>query len=201
MADKVGKLAYWFYVMRGRKEGDALTDWVRAERVFVTMDRIKSGTEKFAVTARKLLWKFLKYPLVVMLAGLAIWVFQRQYIKSGEVLRNKFEIMRAAPSIYAAYYQETWNQWYAFRNRQPSEEYRRNIQRIAAEAKTIEVQLPVLFRDKQIYEKWRQVMRILWEANYPVGREDVTEQQLNAKLKVAGQLIDDILNSMYKELR
>lgn len=188
--NKIKRLAYKLYLKRGQKNGEALNDWLKAERVIFNRGRFKDG-----------FFKFIKHPLLlVIMSGIFIWLFQQKYIKNGELLRRKFEIIKIILPIHSSYYQETWNQWYAFQNKTPSVEYRRNIQRIIVEAKAIETQLPILFKDKKIYEDWQNFLHIFWEANYPISREGISEQQLNQKLNSAVPLINDILNRMYKEL-
>ena len=108
--------------------------------------------------------------------------------------------MKKISSIPASYYQEIWNQWYAFKDNMSSEKYRANLQAIVVEAKAIEIQLPLLFKDKKVYEDWLNFLRIYWEANYHISREGISEEKLNEKLNSAATFIDDILNRMYNEL-
>lgn len=193
--DKIAKLAYKFYLKREGKNGSALDDWLKAERIILSQNRFING-----------FFKFIRHPLSVIiisgiLSSIFIWPFQQRYIKNEEMSKRKFEVMKMISPICASYYQETWNQWYAFQNKTPSEKYRGNIQGIVAEAKSIETQLPILFKDKKIYEDWQKILHIFWQANYPISREGISEQQLNEKLNSVNPLLDDILNRMYKELK
>ncbi len=190
--DKIRKLAYHLHLKRNCKEGkNDLDNWLKAEEIVSNRERFMNGS-----------FKFIKHPLLlIIISGVAIWSFQQSYIKNEEMLKRKFEVMKTVSPLYASYYQEIWNQWYAFRDKQQSEEYRRNIQRVVIEAKTIETQLPILFKDKTIYKDWQKILHIFWTANYPVSREGISEQQLNEILNPAGPLINNILNRMYKEVR
>ena len=189
--DKIRKLAYHFYLKRNCKEGNDLDDWLKAEGKVFKRERSING-----------LFKFIKHPLLlIIISGIIIWCFQQRYIKNEETLKQKFEVMKKVSSVCASYYQEIWNQWFAFRDNQQREEYRRNIQRVVIEAKAIETQLPILFKDKTIYKDWREILRIFWDANYPVSREGISEQQLNERLNSATPLIGKILNRMYRELK
>jgi len=147
-------------------------------------------------------FRFIRHPLFLLfISGILIWGLQQNYLRNEKILERKYEIFKNITPLHTSYYQESWNQWYAFRDKKPSEEYRRNIQRIVVEAKDIQIQLPLLFADKKIYEDWQKFLHIFWEANYQVTREGISEQQLNEKLNSVAPLIDDILSRMYKELK
>lgn len=185
--DKIRRLAYRLYEKRGRAQGKELDDWLRAERII-------SGKTAF--------FNFIKHPLVVLIvSGVVIFLLQQMYLKNEKRLGKKYEIFKLISPTYVAYYQETWNQWYAFENKTPSEEYRKNIQRVVIEAKTIETQLPIVFKDKKIYEDWHEILSIFWEANYPISREGISEQKLNEKLNKAQPLLNNVLNRMYGEIK
>lgn len=189
--DKIRKLAYYFYLKGNCKERNDLNDWLRAEEVISKRERFVNGV-----------FKFIKHPLcLIIISGSVIWISQQKYIENEEMLKQKFEVMKMVSPLCGSYYQEIWNQWYAFRDKQESEKYRGNIQRIVVEAKTMETQLPILFKDKTIYKNWQEILRIFWAANYSVSREGISEQQLNERLSPSAPLIDDILNKMYKEVR
>jgi|GEM_PF-2774015 len=184
--NQIQNLAYILYLIRGKKEGGALSDWRMAEKI---------------IAWGNALLDFVKHPLILIIAsGLFIWSIQQSYLLSQEKLRMRFETMKMVLPIYTNYYQEIWNEWYAFLNKQPSIEYRRNIQRTVAEAKSIEAQIPILFNDKKIYEDWKKILHYFWEAHYLISREGLTEQQLNDKLNLINPVIGDILNRMYREI-
>lgn len=189
--NKIAKLAYRYYLRRGCRDGYVLDDWLKAEKTIFTKIWLKDG-----------FFKFLRHPLLlIFFSGFGIWILQQQFIKNEELLKKKFEVTKTILPTYASYSQEIWNHWFAFQNKTSSEKYRANIQRIVVEAKGIETQISILFKDKKIYEDWKQLLHIFWEANYPISREGISEQQLNEKLNLAVPLIDDILNRMYKELK
>lgn len=179
--NKIAKLAYRFYLRRGCRDGYALDDWLKAEKTIFTKIWFKDG-----------FFKFLRHPLLlIFFSGFGIWILQQQFIKNEELLKKKFEVTKTILPVHASYSQEIWNHWFAFQNKTPSEKYRANIQRIVVEAKGIETQIPILFKDKKIYEDRKQLLHIFWEANYPISRERISEQQLNEKLNLAAPLIDD----------
>lgn len=189
--NKIAKLAYKFYLKRRCKEGQALADWLKAERIILRRNKVKNR-----------FFAFIRHSLFLLLfSGIAIWSLQQSYLKREKIIEKKYEISKSISSICASYYQEIWNHWFAFRDKTPSEEYRRNIQRIVAEAKAIETQIPIVFKDKIIYEDWQNILHIFGEANHPISREGISEQQLNKILNSANPLIDDMLNRMYKELK
>ncbi|MFA4888225.1 MAG: DUF2934 domain-containing protein [Candidatus Omnitrophota bacterium] len=189
--NKIRNLAYQFYEKRKGKDNLELDDWLKAEKMVLRKEKISN-----------VFFKFLRHPLFLLcISGVVIWGLQQSYLEREKLLAEKYEIFTKVSPIHSVYYQEIWNQWYAFRDKTPSEEYRRNIQRIVVEAKSIEIRLPILFKDKKIYEDWKEFLRIFWEANYPISREGISEQQLNEKLNSAALLLNDILNRMFKEVR
>ncbi len=184
--NKIRKLAYRFYLKRDKKYNLELKDWLMAEEKIIRQER----------------FKLLRHPLfIIFITGFFVWPLQQQYMKNVEMQKIKFEILKRIPAVHASYYQEIWNQRFAFRDKTPSQEYRRNIQRLVVEATDIEMQLPFLFKDRKIYENWKESLQIFHDANYPISRDGISEQQLNEKLNSATPLINDILNRIYKELK
>lgn len=150
----------------------------------------------------KWFFRLLRHPLfLLIISGIFIWNLQQHYLEKKDALQKKYDIFKSIATLHGAYYQEIWNEWYAFKDKQPSVEYRRNIQQIVLKAKGIEMEMPFLFKDKKIYEDWGDFLRIFWEAQYPISREGISEEQLNKQLNSATPLIGDILDRMYKELK
>ena len=186
--DKIRKLAHRFYVLRALKEGHALDDWLKAKIIICWQERIKAC---------------IKHPLfLLVLSGIIIFLFQRNYIKNEENLKLKYDILKKVSYVHTVYYQEMWNEWYAFRDKTSSEQYRKNIQNIVAESNSIASQLSLVFKDKKIFEDWLQFLHIYWEAQYPISPErgDISEENLNKKLNSANPIFEDLLKRIYKEL-
>ena len=128
--EKIRKLANKLY-LKNKNKG-ALDNWLEAEKI---------------IMRRSKLVKYIKMFLYLIVAsGILNFLVQQKYLKREEALRKKYEIRKIIASLPASYYQETWNQWYAFRDKTPSAEYRRNIQRIVVEAKAVQSELPLLIQ-------------------------------------------------------
>jgi len=185
--EEIRKLAYELYLKNNKRKDQTLNNWLKAEKIIFWRNRF---------------FNLLKHPLfLIIVSGGIVWGLQQNYLQNQEKLKMKFEIMKKIRPIHATLYQEIWNEWHAFQNKQSSVEYRKNIQLAMEKTNEIETQIPILFRDREIYKDWKEILNIFWEAEYPISRQEVTEQQLNEKLNLISPLLDDLLNRMYKEVK
>jgi len=159
--------------------------------------------QNVAIKFIKFIWyDCLKHPLILLaISGYAIWLLQQGYLKKEKIWEKKYEIFKTVSSLPASYYHEAWNEYYAFKKyKRSSGEYKRNIQCIVDEAKAIQIQLPLFFKDEKIKEDWGKILDVFWETENFISKNMISEQELNEKFSLIDQDIDDILERMYKGL-
>lgn len=167
------------------------------------------GSKKDILTIRERKnCEWLKHPIILLIigSGLIWWVQQCILIKvdrEEKTLTKKYQILTEASSIYTDYYQNMWNFFFGKTGKENLEtmrEYRERIQSTVARAKSVEIQLPILFPKKETSDNWSQFLKIYHDAWYKLSREGLTEQELNEALNRASPCIDKVIQDIYTDL-
>lgn len=167
------------------------------------------NSKKDILTAReRKIYEWLKNPIILLLigSGLIWWIQQRILIevdRKDKALTKKYQILTEVSSIHTDYYQNMWNFFFGKTGKEDIEtmrKYRESIQSTVARAKSVEIQLPILFTKKETSDNWSQFLKIYHDAWYKLSREGLTEQELNEKLNRALLHIDEVVQDIYTDL-
>lgn len=168
------------------------------------------SNKKDVLTVReRKVYEWLKHPIILLLIGSGlIWGVQQSILikadREDKALTKKYQILTEMSSIHTDYYQNMWNFFLGKRGKEDIETmrgYRERIQSTVARAKSVEIQLPILFTRKEISDNWSQFLKIYHDAWYKLSREELTEQELNDALnKASSSCIDKVIQDIYTGL-
>lgn len=167
------------------------------------------SNKKDVLTAReRKIYVWLKHPIILLLigSGLIWWIQQCILIevdREDKALTKKYQILTEVSSIHTDYYQNMWNFFFGKTGKEDLETmrgYREKIQSMVARAKSVEIQLPILFTKKETSDNWSQFLKIYHDAWYKLSREGLTEQELNDALNRALPCIDKVIQDIYTDL-
>lgn len=167
------------------------------------------NNKKDVLTVReRKVYEWLRHPIILLLIGSGlIWLVQQRILievdREEKALAKKYQILTEASSIHTDYYQNMWNFFLGKIGKEDIETmrgYRERIQSTVARAKSVEIQLPILFTKKETSDNWSQFLKIYHDAWYKLSREGLTEQELNDALNKALPCIDKVIHDIYTDL-
>lgn len=153
--------------------------------------------------------KLLRHPIVlIFISAVLIWVVQQCVLtniaRTEKRLDRKYEVLTEISSIYVDYYQEFWNYFFAKEKKEAVgniKEYRARIQSISTKANALRVELPILFKNKEISTNWNDYLTTYHRAWDKLNSDELTEKELNKMLDEAKPYIDKIIHNISSELK
>ena len=146
-----------------------------------------------------------KAALIGAAAALVVnwWIAPAQN-RAQKLADRQYDVLAEVAQLNADYYQAVWNVYFAIVGNEEASarrSYREQVQRASSAAQGMKVKLYVLFKDRTIVDDWQGLMQTYHDAYYPLGRsQDVSESDLNERLRPAEGALDSIVRKMRHEI-